>query len=135
MEAEMDHVTTVDQAVRQRRRRHYASRGRKLPTPFDRRTRVGRRTAALADIFRERIGVDAADPILNAAVERAAQLMALSEAAAARALRADPSVTLDDVVRLSRAADQAVRRLQLDRHKAQPVGPTLSDILKECEEA
>jgi hypothetical protein len=58
--------------------------------------------------------------------------VALSEAASARALRADPKVSLDDIVRLQRAAVAAMRRLHLDRHKPQASGErTLGDLLRD----
>jgi hypothetical protein len=53
-------------------------------------------------------------------------LQALAEEARARALRSDPKVTLDDVVRLNRLAEHAVRALHLDRHKQQPMSLTES---------
>ena len=59
----------------------------------------------------------------------AARLTALAEDAAARATRADPKVTLDDVVRLTRLADASVRRLHLDQRNA-PTTPTLTDYLR-----
>jgi hypothetical protein len=125
----MDHATTVLHAVRNRRR----GGNRKLPTPFDRRTRVGRRTAELVALFRQRVGADvASDPVATVAIERAAQLTALAEAASARALRADPKISLDDVVRLSRAADLAVRRL-LDRREVKPAAPSLAEYLSRGE--
>jgi hypothetical protein len=71
---------------------------------------------ALAATYRARLGAAAADPVVTAAIEKAARLTALAEQAAARALRADPKVTLDDVVRLTRLADLSVRALHLDRH-------------------
>jgi histidinol-phosphate/aromatic aminotransferase/cobyric acid decarboxylase-like protein len=80
-------------------------------------TRAGARLGSVAD-----------DPVMAAAVARAAQLQALAEAASARALRADPKVTLDDVVRLNRLADHAVRALRLNRHNVKRV-PTLSEYL------
>jgi hypothetical protein len=73
----------------------------------------------LASHFRRRLGAIADDPVVAGAIERAAQLQALAEAARARALRADPHVTLDDVVRLNRLSESAVRALRLDRHEAQ----------------
>jgi hypothetical protein len=103
---------------------------RRARRPFDRRYALGRRVQALEDMFRERLGAAANDPITSTAIRRAAELVALSEAARARALSADPSVTMDDVVRLSRAADLAVRRLQLDRRDKPDNGPTLSDYFK-----
>jgi hypothetical protein len=83
----------------------------------------------LAATFSTRLGEDAADPILQVQVERAARLVASSEQLSARALRLDPTISPDDVIRSSRAADHALRRLNLDRHKA-PSGPSLGDILR-----
>ena len=73
---------------------------RRAPVQIDRRFAIGRRIDLLATTFRERVGLDEADPdpVLLAAVEKAARLTALAEDAAARATRADPKVTLDDVV-------------------------------------
>ena len=78
--------------------------------------------------FRQRLGPIADDPVVAGAIERAAQLQALAEAARARALRADPQVTLDDVVRLHRLSEFAVRALHLDRRNATQT-PTLSTYL------
>src|SRR5262249_13111374 len=122
-------MTQVD-AVLPRWRR-YPRRNKRTPRPpqpFDKRTLIGRRAVALAATYRARLGAAAADPVVLAAVEKAAQLTALAEDAAARALRADPKVTLDDVVRLTRLADLSVRRLHLDRHNAKQA-PTLADYL------
>ena len=95
---------------------------------------LGRRATKLASIYRERLGLtaDDADPVLLDAVERAARLTALAEDASARAVRGDPQITLDDVVRLQRVSDLAVRRLHLDKHrKSETVG--LSDYLAQRE--
>ena len=122
-------MTQVD-AVLPRWRR-YPRRNKRTPRPpqpFDKRTLIGRRAVALAATYRARLGAAAADPVVLAAVEKAAQLTALAESAAARALRADPKVTLDDVVRLTRLADLSVRQLRLDRHNTKQA-PTLADYL------
>jgi hypothetical protein len=95
---------------------------------------LGRRVVELVATFSRRLGEDASDPILQVQVERAARLVAFSEQLSARALRADPCVSPDDVIRASRAADHAMRRLQLDRHKTQPQTPTLSDYLRQAGE-
>jgi hypothetical protein len=119
-------MTQVDAVVSPGRRR---KRPKKLPAhAFDRRTRMGRRAVQLAATFSQRLGEDAADPILQVQIERAAQLVAYSEVLSARALRADPAVCPDDVIRASRAADHAMRRLNLDRHKVQS-GPSLTQLL------
>ena len=90
---------------------------------------VGRRINQLTATFRARVGLDVVDqdPVLLAAVEKAATLTALAEDAAARATRADPKITLDDVVRLTRLADISVRRLRLDQRSVKQ--PQLSDYL------
>jgi hypothetical protein len=103
--------------------------GKRAPVLIDKRLAIGRRIKQLAGEFRVRLGLDAEDPLLLTAIERAAQLQALAEQAAARALRGDPKVAYDDVVRLSRLADHAMRRLNLDRHKTRP--PTLPEYLHE----
>lgn len=118
-------LTTLMPPKRRRRR------GRKPRQAFDKRTLLGRRAVQLARVFRARLP-DGDDPVLLVEVERAAHLVALSEAASARALRADPKVSLDDIVRLQRAAVAAMRRLHLDRHKPQQAGPTLADLLREA---
>jgi hypothetical protein len=123
-------MTQVDAAVPPVRRRH---RGPKPRQPFDKRTLLGRRVVELAATFSARLGEDASDPILQVQVERAARLVAYSEQLSARALRADPAVSPDDVIRASRAADHAMRRLNLDRHKPQSGGPSLADILREAQ--
>jgi hypothetical protein len=117
-------MTQVDAVVPPIRRRH---RGPKPREPFDKRTLLGRRVVELAATFSTRLGEDAGDPILQVQVERAARLVAFSEQLSARALRADPAVCPDDVIRASRAADHAMRRLNLDRRKAQ--APSLTQLL------
>jgi hypothetical protein len=96
---------------------------------LDRRFAAGRRVKELVGVFRQRLGADADDPLLAANVERAAELVALSELLRAKALSGQAPA--DDVVRTTRLADQAVRRLQLERRVAKPAGPTLMDILRE----
>jgi len=98
--------------------------------PIDKRFILGKRVQLLAATFRQRLRIDEADPdpLLLSAIDRAAQLQALAEQAAAGALRADPRVGLDDLVRLQRLADLAVRRLRLDQSR-KPTAPTLSSYL------
>jgi hypothetical protein len=119
-------MTHVDATVSPRRRRR---RGPKPRQPFDKRTLIGRRVQELVAVFSARIGPGAADPVTAAAIARAAETQALAESARARALRADATVTLDDVVRLNRLAEHAVRALRLDRHNATQQ-PTLSEYLR-----
>jgi hypothetical protein len=111
-----------------KRRRRYSREHRYA---FDRRTQAGKRVLELIAAFREKLGAAAvSDPVLHAAVERAARLTAYSEVLSARALRG-LDVSPDDVIRAARAADHATRRLRLDRRDQPDDGPTLSDILRE----
>ena len=124
MDTPIENAAVASQTPAPKRRRNH----RKARKPFDGRYAIGRRIKQLAITFRERLSLDAnPDPLLLTAIERAAQLQALAEQAAARALRADPAVAYDDVVRLSRLADHAVRRLRLDRRDTKQ--PSLSDYL------
>lgn len=90
--------------VRRRRR----SRVRAKP---DGRTWVVRRARELAAIYRAKLGDVASDATLAAAITKAAELTAISESMRAGLMRADDSVSADDVVRLQRLADAAVRAL------------------------
>jgi hypothetical protein len=80
---------------------------RRARVSIDKRFTFGRRVKEVTLTFRARLSLDVdPDPLLLTAIERAEQLQALAEQAAARALRADPKVAYDDVVRLNRLADQ-----------------------------
>src|SRR5260221_627362 len=76
------------------------------------RTALGRRLRDIADQLADGLG---GWPRLNelqaSAVRKAAELTALAEDARARRLNGAADVTLDDVVRLDRLAEQSVRRL------------------------
>lgn len=104
--------------------------GRRARVRIDKRFAIGRRIKQLMATFRERLGPDVcSDLLLSSAIERAATLQALAEQAAARALCGDVNVAYDDVVRLSRLAEHATRKLQLDCHNATQKQPTLADYL------
>ena len=95
---------------------------KRAPAKIDGRFVLGKRITQLVALYRERLNATGpdADPVLLAAIERAARLTALAEDASARAVRGDPNIALDDVVRISRTADLAVRRLHLDCPKSKP---------------
>jgi hypothetical protein len=101
---------------------------RRARVAIDKRFVLGRRVKELVATFRARLGPIADDPVLAANVKKAAELQALAEESRARALRANATATLNDVVRLSRLADYAVRKLQLDRH-VKPSVPSLLNYL------
>jgi hypothetical protein len=127
MPAETIAVTSETPAKRKPNKRRALAR-------IDRRFVLGRRVKQLEAVFRQRLGADSEDVVLDTAIRRACELTALAEEASARALRSDPQVSLDDVVRLQRSAASAVHRLHLDR-RAQPAGPSLSDYLRARQEA
>jgi hypothetical protein len=77
----------------------------------------------LERVFQARLPEAAKDPVLLAAIRRAAELTAISEDMRARMVRGE-DVSPDDVLRLSRSAEAMTRRLHLDRHK--PATPQLS---------
>ena len=77
--AESDGITRVKSAK--------PKQNKGAPVQVDHRFAIGRRIKLLTATFRERLGLDVADPdpVLLAAVEKAARLTALAEDAAARA--------------------------------------------------
>ena len=83
---------------------------------------------AIRDLRRCRSGADADDPVMQTAIERCAKTIALSEQIRARALRGDPTASVDDALRLSRTAEAMTRRL-IDRHKAAPPTQSLAQYL------
>jgi hypothetical protein len=116
--------STVASLTPPKKRRNH----RKAKKPFDGRFVLGRRVHALVEMFSERLGPDADDPIMGAAIRRAAEITALSERLRGRMLRGDPDVSADDALRTTRAADALTRRLHLDRRKPTST-PSLSSYL------
>jgi hypothetical protein len=94
--------------VKRRKRNHRRARKR-----VDGRTALGLRVKALVACFSDRLP-DADDVMVRTAVQRAAEMVALSEDLRGRMLRGE-LVSADDVLRLTRTADLMVRRLHLDR--------------------
>jgi hypothetical protein len=84
---------------------------------LDRRTIAAKRAAALAKEFETELG-GGLSVTQRAAVERAATLAACAEDARVRRLAGDPSVNLDDLVRVDRLADLAIRRLGIGNRKS-----------------
>lgn len=101
------------------------SRKRTLTT-VDRRTRVWKRIAELTALFTAALGGAEATPIRRMKIEQAAQLAALAEIARGRFMR-NGDGTVDDIVRLERKADGAVRALGIVESKPKP--PSIADIV------
>jgi hypothetical protein len=108
--------------------------GKRALVQIDKRLASSRRIADLIAIYGQRAGLDPddPDPLLQSAVDSAARMQALAESTSARALRGDPNVSLDDVVRLSRWADLLVRRLRINERTV-PSTPSLSSYLQRGE--
>jgi hypothetical protein len=96
---------------------------------LDKRFAIGKRVTELVAIFRQRLGPDADDPLMQTAIERTAETIALSEQVRARVLRGDLTVSIDDALRLSRSAEAMTKRLCLDRHKQPAATPSLQQYL------
>jgi hypothetical protein len=102
---------------------------RRLPRhAFDRRSRPGRRAKLLAQLYRERLKADAADPLLAIQIVKTANLVALSEDLTARAI-SGADIPADDIVRLNRLCDLNLRRLRLDRHDPRPRTESLDEYV------
>jgi hypothetical protein len=85
-------------------------------TRIDKRGRLGKRIAELTEMFVDAIGVELT-PLRKLKIEKAVQLTAIAELARGDFMR-DGNGTLDDIVRLERKADRAVRALGIS--EAQP---------------
>jgi hypothetical protein len=119
----------IDEALVKLRRESGKKRNtRKAKVRIDMRFALGRRVKELVATFRQRLGPDAADPIVDVAITQAAEMVALSEQLRAQALRGQ-DISPDQIVRACRASDMAVRRLRLDRHKPPPMQPSLQQYL------
>ena len=101
------------------------SRAKRLTT-VNRSTRLGKRIVELTDMFTAAVGGELT-PMRHLVIDKAAQLTAIAEMARGAFMR-DGVGTLDDIVRLERKADQAVRALGAIEEKPRP--PTLADLLR-----
>jgi hypothetical protein len=95
-------------------------------TTLDRRTRVWKRVAELTALFTAALGDIELTPLRQMKIDRAAQLTALAELARGRFMR-NGEGTLDDIVRLERKADSAVRALGIVESK--PKTPSIAEIV------
>jgi hypothetical protein len=102
------------------------SRAKHLTT-VNRSTRLGKRIDELKALFTEALGEDALTPMRRMRIAEAAELKGTAEAARGRWMRGEEKCSLDELVRLERKADQAVRALGIEETRAAPV--TLSDYL------
>jgi len=105
------------------------SRAKRLTT-VSRSTRLGKRIDELMAMLTAALDGELT-PMRKLAVERAAQLTAIAEKARGDFMR-DSLGTLDDIVRLERKADQAVRALRLvdEPAKREKRGPAAIERLR-----
>lgn len=98
-------------------------------TKIDRRGRLGKRVAELTAMFAAAVGGELT-AMRKLKVEKAAQLTAIAELARGDLMR-DGRGTLDDIVRLERKADQAVRSLGIiDDARARTRSRTVADNIR-----
>jgi hypothetical protein len=97
----------------------------KLLTKVDRRSLLGKRIAELTAMFIAAIGGELT-PMRKLSVNKAAQLTAIAEKARGDFMRGGVG-SLDDIVRVERKADGAVRALGLVESKPKP--PSVADIV------
>jgi hypothetical protein len=95
---------------------------------LDHRTKAVRRAAALAVALTEELG-GALSISQQAAVQRAALLCAISEDTHARRLGGDPTISLEDVVRVDGASARALKALGIQAAAAKPAAPNLTEYL------
>jgi hypothetical protein len=107
------------------------SGGRRSPVRIDYRKRVGKRARELSQYFTAAIVASGRELTvdLTERVMKASELTALAETMRAKMLRGEADVCADDLVRVTRLADTAVRRLALPSAASKPT-PTLGDLLR-----
>jgi hypothetical protein len=86
------------------------SRAKRLTT-VNRSTRLGKRIDELKALFTETLGEDALTPMRRMRIAEAAELKAGAEVERGKWMRGEARCDLDELVRLERKADQAVRAL------------------------
>jgi hypothetical protein len=94
---------------------------RRTLTKIDRRGRLGRRITELTDMFTAAVDEEPT-PMRKMKIQKAAELTAIAELARGDFMR-DGQGSLDDIVRLERKADQAIRAAGIS--EAKPVKPEL----------
>lgn len=100
---------------------------RRPPKLIDGRSAAARRSRDLAASFERELGAGAM-PSERLAINRAAGLAVLADTLRQRRLAGDVTVLLDDLVRVERLADRAVRALGLGKI-AKPTAPSLAEYL------
>jgi hypothetical protein len=109
-------------------KRAAVGRRRYRPARVDGRTRTAKRARTMFAYFRELLSNRGVDVELEAAIARAAELLALAEQLRADMLRGK-LISPDDLVRVERLADTSVRRLHLPPRAATPAPLSLTDYL------
>jgi hypothetical protein len=86
------------------------SRAKRL-TSVNRSSRIGKRIDELKALFTEALGEDALTPMRREKIGEAAQLQAMAEAERGAWMRGEARCDLDELIRLERRAQQAVKAL------------------------
>jgi hypothetical protein len=99
---------------------------RRYLTQTDKRLRFGKRIAELTAMFIAAVGSEVT-PMRRLAIDKAAQLTAIAELARGDFMR-DGQGSLDDIVRLERKADQAVRAAGISEKPVKPAPALLAQL-------
>jgi hypothetical protein len=91
-------------------------------TRIDKRSRLGKRIGELTAMFTVAVCEEELTGLRRLKVQKAAELTAIAELARGDFMR-DGKGSLDDIVRLERKADQAVRALGISEAKPKPTSP------------
>ena len=100
---------------------------RQLLTKIDGRLPLGKRIKRLVSLFEAAFPAEALTPLKREQIATAAQLQAMAEEERGKWMRGEAQCDLDELVRLERRADQAVRKLDLEETRARP--PTIGEYL------
>jgi hypothetical protein len=96
---------------------------------YDGRSIEAGRIKTLAASFRAALG-NTTDPITSTAIMRAAELVMLAEVYRAKAIKGE-LISVEDVVRIEKLAESAVRRLGIKARAPIEATPSLADIVAE----
>jgi hypothetical protein len=102
----------------------------RYPGEFNKRTRGGKRAAALVKQFMQELGLADPTPVQRLAIERAACLQALAEDTLLRKVGGDTAITSDELIRIDHAAERALKAIGIGKVEPPEFDqPTLRDRL------
>jgi hypothetical protein len=128
---EMPADATATRPQRFTHRQYLRHTQHRYPGEFNKRTRGGKRAAALVKQFMCELGIVEPTTVQRLAIERAACLQALSEDTLLRKVGGDTAITSDELIRIDHAAERALKALGIGiKAEAEPT-PSLADIIRQ----